>query len=389
MVLTIIFLLTSSINLSVKDNPDDAGGTIVVEWEPLKESIDGYVLFRYLADPEDQKRLVDLQGKLTAGTITSEERQEYLFLKEGKQGFLLTPKVNHYLDENVKDGIRYQYSIGVISGPDTLFTDRSAIATSSPQLFHKGRINVLLGVLIFTIILLYFLSIARKGKKLFVRRITGLNAVEDAVGRATEMGRPILYIPGLAPISFTGTIASMNILSEISKRTARYETPIKVANRDPVVYTITKEVVKESYTTVGRPDLFQEDYVVYLTQDQFGFAAAVDGLMMREKPSTNFFIGYFWAESLLLAEIGAATGAIQIAGTDAVHQLPFFITACDFCLIGEELYAASAYLSQDPVLLSALKAQDYGKALITSLLILSSVVGLTFWPTVVNLFQIK
>jgi hypothetical protein len=203
------------------------------------------------------------------------------------------------------------------------------------------------------------------------------------------MGKPIFYIPGLAPISFTATIASMNILSEIAKRTAKYETPIKVTNRDPVVYTITKEVVKESYTTVGRPDLFKEDYVVYLTQDQFGFAAAVDGLMMREKPSTNFFIGYFWAESLLLAEIGAATGAIQIAGTDAVHQLPFFITACDYCLIGEELYAASGYLAQDPILLSALKAQDYGKAIITGLLLLGSIAAFTFWPQIQLLFQIK
>ena len=41
------------------------------------------------------------------------------------------------------------------------------------------------------------------------------------------------------------------------------------------------------------------------------------------------------------ARLGNAAGAIQIAGTDAVTQLPFFITTCDYTLIGEELYAAS------------------------------------------------
>jgi hypothetical protein len=62
-----------------------------------------------------------------------------------------------------------------------------------------------------------------------------------------------------------------------------------------------------------------------------------------------------------MAETGAQTGAFQIAGTDSVLQLPFFVTACDYTLMGEELYAASAYLSREPLLLGSLKAQDYGK----------------------------
>ena len=83
--------------------------------------------------------------------------------------------------------------------------------------------------------------------------------------------------------------------------------------------------------------------------------------MLREQPAANFFMGAYYAESLLLAEPGAATGAIQIAGTDSDHQLPFFITSCDYTLIGEELYAASAYLSREPVLVGTLRGQDIGK----------------------------
>jgi hypothetical protein len=75
-------------------------------------------------------------------------------------------------------------------------------------------------------------------------------------------------------------------------------------------------------------------------------------------------MGYFMAESLLLAEVGATTGAIQIAGTEQESQLPFFFTSCDYTLIGEELYAAGAYLSKEPMLLSTLKVQDFGKAFV-------------------------
>jgi hypothetical protein len=118
--------------------------------------------------------------------------------------------------------------------------------------------------------------------------------------------------------------------------------------------------------------------VFYVTDQQFAYAAAVDGIMTREKPATNFLIGMFWAESLILAETGAMSGAVQIAGTDAISQLPFFITACDYTLIGEELYAASAYLSREPVLLGAIKGQDYSKAIILGLIIVGTVLAVVF-----------
>jgi hypothetical protein len=77
-------------------------------------------------------------------------------------------------------------------------------------------------------------------------------------------------------------------------------------------------------------------------------------------------MGAYFAESLLLTETGASTGAIQIAGTDSDHQLPFFVTTCDYTLIGEELYAASAYLSKEPVQIGTLRGQDIGKAVVLS-----------------------
>jgi hypothetical protein len=53
--------------------------------------------------------------------------------------------------------------------------------------------------------------------------------------------------------------------------------------------------------------------------------------------------------------------------------LPFFITACDYTLMGEELYAASAYLSRDPLLLAQLKGQDIGKVLLVLIMLVGSV----------------
>ncbi len=279
-------------------------------------------------------------------------------------------------DEEAEDGIPYQYIVASIVDSEMYYSDPSAATVSYPQLFHTGRLNILLCIVGFTLTLAYFVYKARTGKDLFIRKIAGLAAVEEAVGRATEMGKPILYVPGLGDIDWTATIASMNILGEVARKIARYDSALIVPNRWSVTFTVAKEVVKEAFTAEGSPDKFKEEYVRYITEAQFGFAAAITGIMIREKPATNFFIGRFWAESLIMAETGAQTGAFQIAGTDSVLQLPFFVTACDYTLMGEELYAASAYLSREPVLLGSLKAQDYGK--LCALVLLAGISFLSF-----------
>jgi hypothetical protein len=98
--------------------------------------------------------------------------------------------------------------------------------------------------------------------------------------------------------------------------------------------------------------------------------------MVREQSATNFFMGYYFAESLILSETGASTGAIQVAGTDSVAQLPFFVVTCDYTLIGEELYAASAYLSREPLLTGTIKAQDLAKLLLVVVMVLLSILSL-------------
>ena len=99
---------------------------------------------------------------------------------------------------------------------------------------------------------------------------------------------------------------------------------------------------------------------------------------VREKPAACLYMGKFFAESLILAETGNSIGAIQIAGTASQSQIPFFVTACDYTLIGEEFFAASAYLSQTPELMGGLKGQDMMKAGVTAAILLSLFMRILF-----------
>jgi len=194
-----------------------------------------------------------------------------------------------------------------------------------------------------------------------IRKIPGLEAVDEAIGRATEMGRPVLFSPGISGITQPATFAAWAFLGHVAKLCARYDTRLIHVDRDYLVHAICEELIRQAYLEAGRPDAFNSDDVRYLTGSQFGYAAGYLGIMQRERPAANIMVGYFFAESMLFAEGGANIGAIQIAGTTNTVQLPFFLAACDYTLLGEEIYAAGAYLSKEPNLIGTVVGQDWGR----------------------------
>ncbi len=233
---------------------------------------------------------------------------------------------------------------------------------TSAEWYRLDRTNILVGVLLYSLVVISYIRHARAGGRIYVRPIAGIEAIDEAIGRATEMGKPILYVSGLSGLGSISTITAMTILGRVARRTAEYETPLLVPCVDPLVMLAAREIVREAYLDAGKPDAYREQDIFFVTDRQFAYVAGVDGIMLREKPAANLYMGYFYAEALILAETGAVSGAIQIAGTDADTQIPFFVTACDYTLMGEELYAATGYLSREPMLLAQLKAQDIGKA---------------------------
>lgn len=243
----------------------------------------------------------------------------------------------------------------------------------SQSWFNPHRFNMLIFLIFFFAVIIYFIERAKRGKSLFIRRIAGLDAIEEAVGRATEMGKPVLFISGIEDVDQIQTVAAMIILGNVAKMVAGYDTPLLVPICQPFVVPVAEERVKEGYASAGKPDAYNRDNVRYISSEQFAYAAGVNGIMLRERPAANLMFGSFYAESLVMAETGFSTGAIQVAGTANIHQLPFFVVACDYTIIGEELFATSAYLSREPKLLGSLKGSDLVKAIIIGFLTLGAI----------------
>jgi len=321
--------------LKAVDTPNDKGNNVTLSWPAQPHPPEQWAVLRVEA------------GKTYAAIDT------------------IGGELTGYTDETAKNGVPYQYRLaGLGAGGVGVFSEDSQPAVPEPSWFDTGKLNVFIVITLFLALVLYYIGQAQRGKQWSFRPIAGLAAIEEAIGRSTEMGKGVLYVPGVQDIDDIQTIASMIILGNVARMTAKYETPLMVPANSPAVYTVADEVVKGAYADVGRADAYRSDMVRYITSEQFAYVAAVNGMMLRERPAANLLLGAFFAESLLLAETGHETGAIQIAGTANVHQLPFFVVACDYTLIGEEYYAASAYLSKDAKLLGSLKASDTIKILL-------------------------
>jgi len=240
----------------------------------------------------------------------------------------------------------------------------------------EGRIAQAI-MLIIVLVAMYLAARIASKKHLKTRGIPGLDRIDGWIQEAAKLDRSVFFTPGTGGITTSDTLAALALLGYVVKHCVEHKARIIVANSDPQVQQITEDMVKSAYAKAGREKEYSTDMVRYISARQFAYAAGVMGILRREKPAVNFFVGDFQAEALQVAEAGRADAIAQFGGTSNTDQLPFFMTTCDQTLIGEELYTAQGYLSSDPEATADLVAPDAAKIL-AILLILAGALLVTF-----------
>ncbi|MDG2020893.1 MAG: hypothetical protein P8J59_02985 [Phycisphaerales bacterium] len=405
-----------------EDLPADGGGAAVVTWT-IPEGVDGLEGFQVWrtetvsestsrvgnergaallaiqnqAYANEYQRLVDVEGvapedasmqaRAVARQAVIDQRTSVTPTETGPHGrfWVLVDTVSDDTDHlevgKLSPSDEYRFMVYTVAKTSDGGVEKSAASAESGMVLPVASgIDVKRLPLFFILALLcgavlFFIHWARSGRPITIRKIAGLSAVYEAVGRATEMGRPILYVPGIQDMDDLQTVAGITVLGRVAKTAAEYDARIEVPTSRSLVMSAARETVHSSYLAAGRTDAYNPDLIYYVTDEQFGYTAYASGLIVREKPAACFYMGCFFAESLILAETGNSVGAIQIAGTAMPSQLPFFVAACDYTLIGEEFFAASAYLSGQPDQLGSLKGQDMGKIIVGAVLIVGCLIA--------------
>jgi len=239
----------------------------------------------------------------------------------------------------------------------------------------KGELaSTFVVLVVFIALYLYCIYRAVRGKPPTIRKVPGLDAMEEAIGRAVEMGRPIYYSTGVGSLdggAMPMTMAGMTLLGYSASLAASRGAELRYIAAVPQLVPIAEDMLRTAYRDAYKPEQ------ITFVPSQVALMSTIVGTYEREKPAANFLLGALYWETVVIAEAGARAGAMQVGGTGRLYQVPFVVALCDYSLIGEELLAAGAYVSREPSQLGSILASDIIR-FITIALIVIYVIGALF-----------
>lgn len=241
------------------------------------------------------------------------------------------------------------------------------------MIIAEGRITALVLLVLSYGLFILYVQWGKEGKEIKVRSLAPLLAIPEAVGRCAEMGRPLVYTTGISGTisraSGAAILAGIGILGYTTRECAKQGVKVKLFSTTVDAAPLLEETIKTAYTAEGHPEMYSPD-MIELIANQSSLVSRYLGWIAREKPASACLLGYLAYESVVLSEGGNTIGALQISGTTNSYQIPFLVASTDYCLIIEELYAASAKISGDYYSLGVLAGEDILKFILVGLMVL-------------------
>jgi hypothetical protein len=223
----------------------------------------------------------------------------------------------------------------------------------------------------FILLIYYFTHRVRKGQLPNLRQIRGFERIKDATGQAIETGQPLhlsLGVGGMSNETTADTLAGLSVLSYLAEKAAVTGVSPIISMASPMVMLYAQNALRVAHA--NDPNLAEEAYrhIRWIAPQPTAYAAGVMNLLTLDDAQANVMVGNFGDEYLLMGEVAARRNVTHIGGTSNPSSLPFVYVSADETLIGEEIYAAGAYLRKRSSHIGSLVAQDTMRWIIVSII---------------------
>lgn len=241
--------------------------------------------------------------------------------------------------------------------------------------------------LLFLVAFVFSVVSAERHLHISFRPIAAYDALKDLLARAAEAGQPVhisIGTGGVGQSSTADTTAGLYALEFLADRAAVSAIPPIVTVSDPSALPVAQDQLRRAYHRQGYPEEYDPRQVRFiapsLNNSSVAYSAGVMDLLAHEPIMANVMIGSvddyqatsaFGDEFLLIGETGARKGLLQVGGTSNPRALPFIFATISHPLLGEEIYAAGAYLSSRRGHIGSLLAQDAVRGLLVALVVLA------------------
>jgi len=192
----------------------------------------------------------------------------------------------------------------------------------------------------------------------------------DLVAERGKVAHVSLGNTGIGGERTATVVSSLTLLRYLAEHGAAVGASPTVTVADPTLLFVAQDVVCDAYERQGRAAAYRATDVQLIAPDPAAYAIGALEVIRDERVAANVMVGSFGDEYLLMAEPGAQRDITQIAGSDALNAHPFMVATADHVLLGEELFAAGAYLTDRPEHVASLWVQDILRMLIVAAIVI-------------------
>jgi hypothetical protein len=227
-------------------------------------------------------------------------------------------------------------------------------------------------VLIGLMIGFYFIG---KRWPIALRPISGYQALRNAIECAVESGQRVHLSLGtgelISPES-AAAFAGLTVLARLASATAMSDKPVMVSTGDGSLVVLAQDTLRSAYRHLDAASKYEATSGRLIGPTPFSYAAGMPTFLAAEHISAHIMIGPFGSEGALVASFGQQKKASVIAGTQDVQSQALLYATSDYPLIGEEVFAAGAYLDAGPFHHASLRAQDVIRWIIIALILIGA-----------------
>ena len=238
---------------------------------------------------------------------------------------------------------------------------------------------IALSFLVLAAVLLIGLTLWRRRTPGALRAIQAYDRLNRPVGLAVENGTRLHISLGRGNFFTTragSALAGLALLRRLAERTSLSDRPPVVTSGEAALAILSQDTLQSGYRAVGAEDQYRFTTGRLAGLTPFSYAAGTMSTIHDESVSANIFIGDFGAESALLAEASDRENTSLIAASDNLSAQSIFYATSQDPLIGEELFAAGAYVGAGASHEASLNVQDILRWLIILAILIGSVLKL-------------
>jgi len=247
---------------------------------------------------------------------------------------------------------------------------------------NSADLAALVMLLLFLPLFVLFTARAKAGKRFPLRAISAFARLKHLVSQATESGQPIHVGLGSGSLGSEATAEAtmgLTVFEYVARHAAASNQAILGTTAEPTILAGAQGILREARAEAGFPESYAATDVAFSGPDPLAYAAGAREALQRERHLANILVGRFGSEGLWLSEAAAFQGIPRVGGTSGPEGAALLWASLDEAVIGEEVYAAGAYLHR-PSHLGSLATQDVMRLVTILVLIVGIIIiSLGYW----------